>query len=56
VTEFFTGLPAKRRHLAVPDTGPVNYTALVPVDPATLESALTVSPDPDNPGFYVIGA
>lgn len=56
VTEFFAGLPAKRRHLAVPDTGPVDYTALGPVDPATLESTLTVSPDPDNPGFYLIGA
>lgn len=56
VTEFFAGQPSLCRHLAVPDTGPVNYTSLVPVDPATLESTLTVSPDPDNPGFYLIGA
>ncbi|MHC6592441.1 hypothetical protein [Arthrobacter sp. C152] len=56
VTELFAGQPAKRRTVAVPDTGPVDYTALTPVDPATLESTLTVSPDPDNPGFYLIGA
>lgn len=56
VTEIFVGQPSKRRHVAVPDTGPVNYTELVPVDPATLESTLTVSPDPANPGFYLIGA
>ncbi|CAN7465268.1 hypothetical protein LJR013_003181 [Pseudarthrobacter oxydans] len=55
VTEFFVGQPAKRRLLAVPPEGPVNYTDLVEVDPVTLDTALTVSPDPDNPGFYLIG-
>ena len=55
VTEFFAGQPSRRRHFAVPDSGPVSYTELVPVDPVTLESALVVSPDPDNPGFYLIG-
>lgn len=56
VTEFFVGQPARRRLLAVPPTGPVNYTDLVEVDPSTLEVAMTVSPDPDNPGYYLIGA
>jgi hypothetical protein len=57
VTEFFVGQPAKRRLLAVPATGPVNYTDLLEVDPATLDVAtLNVSPDPDHPGLYLIGA
>lgn len=56
VTEFFDGQFPKTRLFAVPDAGPVNYTDLVEVDPTTLDLALNVSPDPDNPGFYLIGA
>jgi hypothetical protein len=56
VTEFFVGQPAKRRLLAVPPEGPISYTDLIEVDPVTLDAALTVSPDPDNPGLYLIGA
>jgi hypothetical protein len=55
VTEFFSGQFPRSRYLAVPDTGPVNYTDLVEVDPVTLDAALTVTPDPDNPGLYLIG-
>jgi hypothetical protein len=55
VTEFFDGQFPRTRHLAVPAEGPVNYTDLLEVDPATLDAALTVTPDPDNPGFYLIG-
>jgi hypothetical protein len=57
VTESFAGRPARRRLLAVPADGPVNYTDLLELDPATLDVAtLNVSPDPDNPGLYLIGA
>lgn len=56
VTELFVGQPSRRRYLTVPATGPVNYTDLIEVDPISLEPALAVSPDPDNPGFYLIGA
>lgn len=57
VTEFFVGQPAKRRLLSVPASGPVNYTDLLEVDPATLDVAtLNISPDPDHPGLYLIGA
>jgi hypothetical protein len=56
VTEFFEGQFPKSRYFAVPDGGPFNYTDLVEVDPATIDIALSVSPDPDNPGFYLIGA
>lgn len=56
VTELFVGQPSRRRYLTVPETGPVNYTDLIEVDPLTLEPALAVSPDPDNPGLYLIGA
>lgn len=56
VTEIFTGQRLKRRFFAVPAEGPVNYTDLIEVDPVTLDAALTVTPDPDNPGLYLIGA
>jgi len=56
VTEFFEGQFPKTRIFAVPDIGPVNYTDLLEVDPTTLDLAFNVSPDPDNPGFYLIGA
>lgn len=55
VREVFAGEPPRRRYFAVPAEGPVNYTDLVEVDPVTLDAALNVSPDPDNPGFYLIG-
>jgi hypothetical protein len=55
VTEFFDGQVPRRRYFAVPESGPVNYTDLVEMDPATLDAALTVTPDPDNPGLYLIG-
>ncbi|AYN57434.1 minor tail protein [Arthrobacter phage Constance] len=57
VTEFIVGQAAKRRLLAVPATGPVNYTDLLEVDQATLDvTTLNVFPDPDHPGLYLIGA
>ena len=56
VAELFVGHPVKYKHLDVPAAGPVNYTELVSVDPDTLDIALTVTPDPDYPGFYLIGA
>lgn len=55
VTEFFSGQFPRSRYFAVPDTGPVNYTDLVEVDPVSLDAAFTVTPDPDNPGLYLIG-
>lgn len=55
VSEFFVGQPVKYKHLSVPPTGPVNYTDLLEVDPVTLNPAFDVSPDPENPGFYLIG-
>lgn len=56
VSELFLGQPVKYKTLAVPDGGPVNYTELLEVDPETLDLAFTVTPDPDYPGFYLIGA
>ena len=56
VTELFVGQPSRRRYVTVPAAGPVNYTDLIEVDPISLEPALAVSPDPDNPGLYLIGA
>jgi hypothetical protein len=72
VVESFTGSPARRRYFAVPDVGSVDYADLVEIDPDTLAPepspypawleplnevrAGTVTPDPDNPGFYLIGA
>ncbi|AYN58856.1 tail protein [Arthrobacter phage Richie] len=57
VTEAFVGRPPRRRLLAVPTEGPVNYTDLLEVDPGTLDvTTLNVSPDPDHPGLYLIGA
>ena len=55
VVEQFAGVPARRRYFAVPDTGPVAYTDLVEVAPDSLDTPLSVSPDPEHPGFYVIG-
>lgn len=55
VSEFFVGHPVKYKYLSIPDAGPVNYTDLLEVDPVTLDPALNVSPDPENPGFYLIG-
>ncbi|AYN58099.1 hypothetical protein PBI_JUDY_29 [Arthrobacter phage Judy] len=72
VVESFVGLPSRRRYLVVPDQGSVDYADLVEIDPVTLTPAPsldpawaapleevragTVSPDPDHPGFYLIGA
>jgi hypothetical protein len=55
VSEFFIGHPVKYKYLSVPADGPVNYTSLLEVDPGTLAPAFDVSPDPENPGFYLIG-
>ena len=71
VLEAFTGLPSKRRYFAVPDVPSIDYADLVEIDPASLApepaaapawlapfetlSAGTVTPDPENPGFYLIG-
>lgn len=57
VTESFSGRPTKRLLLAVPPGGPINYTDLLEVDPDTLDIAtVNVTPDPDHPGLYLIGA
>jgi hypothetical protein len=72
VVESFIGAPARRRFLAVPDEVSVDYADLVEIDPTTLTpapspdpawlaplnelSAGTVTPDPENPGLYLIGA
>jgi len=71
VTEYFDGVPAKQRAFAVPDMATVEYTDLVEIDPDTLTPAPSpnpawlaplntvaagaVTPDPDHPGFYLIG-
>ena len=72
VLEAFQGFPSRRRYFAVPNVESIDYTDLVEIDPATLApapaadpawlapfetlSAGTVTPDPANPGFYLIGA
>lgn len=72
VVESFVGAPSRRRYLAVPDVTTVDYADLVEIDPSTLSpvpspdpawvaplnelAAGTVTPDPDHPGFYLIGA
>ncbi|MCT9624271.1 hypothetical protein HWD94_03925 [Pseudarthrobacter equi] len=57
VTEMFVGQPSRRRLLAVPAEDAVAYTDLLDLDPATLDVAsLNVTPDPDHPGLYLIGA
>jgi hypothetical protein len=72
VVESFSGFPSRRRHFAVPDQASIDYADLTEIDPATLDpapspdpawlgplnelAAGTVTPDPDNPGFYLIGA
>ena len=55
VSEFFIGHPVRYKYLDVPPEGPVDYTDLLEVDPVTLDPAFNVSPDPENPGFYLIG-
>jgi hypothetical protein len=55
VVEQFAGVPARRRYFTVPESGPVAYTDLVEVAPDSLDVPLSVSPDPEHPGFYVIG-
>ena len=56
VVESFAGSPSRRRYLAVPDVVSVDYADLIETDPNTLDPALNVTPDPGNPGFYLIGA
>ncbi|UVK58422.1 hypothetical protein SEA_GLOBIWARMING_29 [Arthrobacter phage GlobiWarming] len=72
VVESLAGLPSKRRYLAVPDAASVDYADLPEIDPTTFDPAPspvpawleplnevragTVTPDPDHPGFYLIGA
>lgn len=72
VVEVFRGIPDRRRYFAVPDAASVDYTDLVEIDPTSLAPAPsadpawlapfnalsegTVTPDPGNPGFYLIGA
>lgn len=43
VTEFFDGQRPKTRYLAVPPSGPVNYTDLVPVDPVSFDPDTTLA-------------
>lgn len=56
VVEQFAGHPSRRRHFAIPDQESVDYADLIEIDPITLDPAINVTPDPDNPGFYLIGA
>ncbi len=72
IDEYVSGSPARTIYAAIPDQESILYTALIPIDPATLApapstdpawlapfeelSAGTVTPDSDNPGFYLIGA
>jgi hypothetical protein len=72
VVEAIEGTPSRRRYLAVPDQSSVDYADLAEIDPDTLSpapspdpawaaplaelAAGTVTPDPDHPGFYLIGA
>jgi hypothetical protein len=72
VVESFAGVPVRRRYFAVPDVASVDYTDLVAIDPLSLLPAPSADPawlasfeslsagvvtaDPDNPGFYLIGA
>jgi hypothetical protein len=72
VVESLAGSPSKWRHVAVPNTTTVDYADLAEIDPVTLDpapspdpawlaplnelAAGTVTPDPDHPGFYLIGA
>lgn len=72
VIEAFPGSAPKRRYFAVPAAATVDYADLTEVDPETLSpapsadpawlaplnelAAGTVTPDPDHPGFYLIGA
>lgn len=72
VIEAFDGSAPKRKYLAVPDVESVDYADLSEIDPGTLSPAPalnpawlaplnevragTVTPDPDHPGFYLIGA
>jgi hypothetical protein len=65
VDEHVTGTPSRTIYANVPDQVSMSYTDLVAIDPTTLEpeptgepawAPYTVTPDPDNPGFYLIGA
>jgi hypothetical protein len=72
IDEHVSGSPARTIYAAIPDQSDLDYTALIPIDPATLApapsldpawlaaltelSAATITPDPDDPGFFLIGA
>lgn len=72
VVESFIGSPARRRYFQVPNVSSIDYADLTEIDPDTLSpepstdpawlasvnelSAGTVTPDPANPGYYLIGA
>ena len=76
IDEHVTGSTSRTSYVTIPDVLDIDYTDLVPVDPATLTpteapepawtaalteaderlSAGTITPDPDDPGFFLIGA
>lgn len=76
IDEHVSGTPSRSIFANIPDEVTVQYTDLVPIDPATLApepsldpawsaavaelqaglAATTITPDPDDPGFFLIGA
>lgn len=72
IDEHISGSRTRTIYATIPDALEVNYTDLIPIDPDTLEpapstdpawlaaltelSAATITPDPDDPGFFLIGA
>ena len=72
IDEHVSGSPSRTIYTNIPDAVSVPYTDLVPLDPVTLApapstdpawldaytqlAAATITPDPDDPGFFLIGA
>lgn len=69
IDEHAIGVPGRTIFTNIPDEVSVSYGDLIPIDPATLEpnaeppaawtvalAAATITPDPDDPGFFLIGA
>jgi hypothetical protein len=72
IDEHVSGSTSRATYVTVPDVLDIDYTDLAPIDPATLApapsadpawlaaltelSAATITPDPDDPGFFLIGA
>jgi len=63
VDEYVTGIASRTIYVFIP-TSPVKYADLVALDPASMSpapnlappwAAFAATPDPANPGFYLIG-